>query len=333
MNTTNTKTLCRRPVMQPAGRRNRLGFDKACQRFLPAMAGALLLLASINSSRGGCIDDPCKFPSLAYPFEASPSFHHRHDDASGTFCAPCYAYRPTCWREWPNGCVGCPFPGGPLSPGLIGSANTATPATAPDQPTIPKPVSSPALPAPIAPVLPPPPEPQPAPPPATPAPQAVPAVTPPPAPLAPKSEPATVPAPPATAPAPSTEPPVLPPHKTASAELPEAPMPPETAATTPREMSASSRPLPGDGQDSGVAPMPRGLPVNVLPPPALLPKRTTKPREDLGVAPMPPSLRRVAQVPEPIDGVRKSSAELDLAPMPPELPRVARNPLAPVSTR
>ena len=107
MNVSNAKTPCR----QAARHCNQPRIEVVFKRFLPVVAGTWLLLAAASASKGGCLADPCKFPSLGYLFTPSPSFHHhRHDDASGTFCAPCYGYHATCWREWPDCCVGFPPP-------------------------------------------------------------------------------------------------------------------------------------------------------------------------------------------------------------------------------
>ena len=131
----------------PTGRLD--GLETACKQFLLAVAGALFLLATVDGSMGGCIDDPCKFPSLGYPFERSPSVQHCHDDARGTFSAPCYGYHPTCWREWPDCCVGCPPPAQSMSFGVIGNSIIAPPhmpggVSPADRPTIPEPVPLPA---------------------------------------------------------------------------------------------------------------------------------------------------------------------------------------------
>ena len=53
-------------------RRNRPGSEMIYKRFLPAVAGALLLLANVSGSMGGCIDDPCKFPSLGLSLRIEP---------------------------------------------------------------------------------------------------------------------------------------------------------------------------------------------------------------------------------------------------------------------
>jgi len=140
------KTPCQRPVMPPARQRNRPGSATVCKRFLLVVAGVLLLLAKVNVSLGGCLDDPCNFPSLGYLFQPSPSFHHRFDDASGTFYAPCYGYRSTSWREWSGGCLGSPPPGESMLPSHIGSPGVRSAVRGPQQPgTIRSPLKTPAL--------------------------------------------------------------------------------------------------------------------------------------------------------------------------------------------
>jgi hypothetical protein len=158
MNITNA-----RPKSQlPAPRRNRPGNGTVVKRFLIASAGALLLLAATSRGTGGCIDDPCKFPSMGYLFESNPSYYHRHDDASQTFTAPCYGYHPTCWRQWPGCCVGYPPPANPvpndsrpvplpkLPPAeVVPTPDAAPPARQPPIPALPAPESAiPPLPAP-----------------------------------------------------------------------------------------------------------------------------------------------------------------------------------------
>ncbi|MGA2257506.1 MAG: hypothetical protein ABSG53_22835, partial [Thermoguttaceae bacterium] len=128
--------------------RNRPAIERVFQQFFPAAAGAWLLLAVAGLSLGGGIDDPCKFPSLGCLFKSNPGFHHHRDDASGTLCAPCYGYHPTCWRQWPDCCVGCPPPPVPVP--------TESPAAPPRN--LPPPEVTPTpqgVPAPTLPSLPP----------------------------------------------------------------------------------------------------------------------------------------------------------------------------------
>ncbi|MEI8375228.1 MAG: hypothetical protein WCJ35_20600 [Planctomycetota bacterium] len=318
MNITRAKMPCRRPVMQPARQRNRPGLEAACRRFLPAVAGALLLLADVGRSIGGCIDDPCKFPSLGYPFASSPSFHHRYDDASGTFCAPCYAYRPTCWRGWPDCCIGCPPPAGLMPPGGFGSPMITPPTLAPIQPTISRPFSPPTLPPPVsAPMVPPSTEPQTPPPPdvGLMRPQA-PAATPPPE---PKMEPATLPVlPPPTAPLPTAPPPtVLPPTAPLPTVLPPTAPLPTVSPPTARQQQSPRR-LAGSVQ-LPLAPMPSAKPrinTHVDRSPVLLdiPQATELPE-----APMPPRTSAAAQREQPVllKPVPRVSQDLGIAPMPP----------------
>ena len=166
MNTTNSKTPCSRlavqPVPQPNANEMKLVRAPRTRRAtcthgrgwrLPSTtywwsvaAGALLLLAKLNGSMGGCIDDPCKFPSLGYPLTHSPSHYHWRDDARCTFCEPCYGYNPTCWQAWPSGCVGCPpladhgYMVPAVSSGVLGNPDAGLPGhpvlgvAAPDQP-------------------------------------------------------------------------------------------------------------------------------------------------------------------------------------------------------
>jgi hypothetical protein len=106
MNITNAKTPC----PPPAGMRNR-----PFKWFLPAVAGTWLLLAEVGVSIGGCLEDTWHLPGLNELFKSIPSFHHCRNNISGTLCAPCYGYHPTCWRQWPNCCAGCPSPPVPVS--------------------------------------------------------------------------------------------------------------------------------------------------------------------------------------------------------------------------
>ena len=131
MNINNAKT----PRQQLVRQCNRAGFKMVLKLFFPVVAGGWLLLADVGVSKGGCIDDPGKFSSLGYLFERNPSFHRRHDDASGTFCAPCYGYHPTCWQQWPDCCVG--YSALPVSA-------SAVPPVAPLQSSPPAELTSPA---------------------------------------------------------------------------------------------------------------------------------------------------------------------------------------------
>ncbi len=134
------------PCQQPARRPNRPCIEKVLKWYLPAAAVAWLLSAEVGVSVGGCIDDPYKFPSLGCFFKSNPSFHHRRDDASGTLCAPCYGYHPTCWRPWPDCCVGCPPPPVSIStqPPEAPLQNLPSPEAMPTPEVIPAPMPPPA---------------------------------------------------------------------------------------------------------------------------------------------------------------------------------------------
>jgi len=294
---------CRRPVVLPAGQRNRPGLTMAYKRFFPVVAGALLLLADAGRSIGGCIDDPCKFPSLGYPFESSPSFHHRRDDASGTFCAPCYAYRPTCWREWPECCVGCPPPAGLMLPGVIGNPMIASPTPAPNQPAISRPAPLPTLPPPVSMPMLPPAEPQILlPPDVGPTSRQTPAVAQPPLPPEPKSEPAIIPVlPPVSAP-------VAPPP----AE-PQTSLPPDVGSTPERASAVAQPPLtPVPKSEPAISPVPQS------------PTAPQPPQHPAGSArlPLPPMPIAKPQIYSHVDrapgfsGIPRMT-ELPEAPMPP----------------
>ena len=360
MNITSKKTRLPLSVMKRISPQSESSIAMACKRFLPpflpTMAVALILLTRIGGIVGGCIDDPCKLPSLGYPLESSPSFYHRHDDACGTFCAPCYAYRPTCWREWPDCCMGCPPPAGNVSPPMLGNSILPSPTSAVYRPIVPGSPVSTMLPSPVStPIVPPPvqkSEPAISP---LPQPPTVSTPVPVPQPLPTRSTELSL-APRATVPIPSSEPWVpsspkdiglaplpsesLPasnsrslmpsPHRRQTVpyaqDLGIAPMPPESLAIAPHELTIPPLPAPRLTQDLGAAPMPQNVPQHITRTHVPLSRHAASPIDDLGIAPMPPEIPLVARVPRPpvIDRVSTTFAELDIAPMPPELPGIIR---------
>jgi hypothetical protein len=302
MNINPAKTPCRWLFLRPARHSNRPDSAIACMRFLAAMAGAFLLLAA-GRSLGGCIDDPCKMPSLGYLFESSPSFHHRHDDASGTFCTPCYAYRPTCWRGWPEGCTGCPPPAGGMTPTLIRSPNDPWSAPGSSPPSNHGPVPSQTLPPPGAAPITPPPDNR--------------SVSP-----LPDAGPTTPQAPPETLPVPKPVPdrlpaPTLPPGTTA----------PQTPTVPPTPIVPQTPIVPPTVPQTPIAPMPPSVP-----PLTMAPQRVVRRGEDLGLAPFPPSLPNFDRA-GPARSARDSYAQLDQTGRSTELTRMAQYPVAPMPVR
>ena len=318
---------CRPPIMQSARQRSQPHGETARKRFLlhtgviiAVCAGALLLFATVNIGVGECIDDPCKFPSLGYLFEPSLSFQdHRHDDASGTFCAPCYGYRPTCWRGWPDCCVPCPPPANYVVPGSTGSPMIKPPVQAPDRATNPEPIPLPtcrddhtSVP-PAAPVESPPAAPVESPP-------AAPVELPPAAPSAvlpvapqtlPQATPSAIPptGPAAVPPTMPVESPVAP--SPAASLPPPAALPPATSATLP---SSAVPAEPPESPPRDVAPLP---PATLTPAPPPVPQPTIpapnrRPRYAHRRPAQPPIVYR--PTPRPV-----SAVQLPLAPMPPEI--------------
>ena len=191
----NTNTNAKAPCQQPARRRNRTGLEISLKRILPAIAVAWLLLGAAGVGTGGCVDDLCAVLHPGYLFKSNPNFQHRYADAGGTSFPPCYGYHPTCWRQWPECCVGCPPP-----PVAVFAVSPTAAQTLPPPEVTPTPAGAPVVPQPPAtplpgtnPAFPPPPAPPQIPPrPAvTPTPQGAPAATQPPVTSLPGSEPAT----------------------------------------------------------------------------------------------------------------------------------------------
>jgi hypothetical protein len=132
MKITDIKTSCQPSV----GRCKRPGIKVLSTGLLSAAAGAWLLLVEVGVGIGGGIEDPYEVPILAGFFKSVPCLQRHRVEANSTLCAPCYGYHPTCWRQWPGNCVGCPpppvpgptqLPAAPLPPELLPTPG-ATPA-------------------------------------------------------------------------------------------------------------------------------------------------------------------------------------------------------------